>query len=131
MRVIIAGSRDGFTEDSVHAFLTLIAVPFFDDFVNSRGITEVVCGMARGVDLFGKSWAENHDIPVKKFPADWDNLGKAAGPIRNQQMAEYADALVAFRINNSRGTSDMIERAETMGLHILSLNKMVTHGKGF
>jgi hypothetical protein len=71
-------------------------------------ITEVVCGKARGVDTLGERWAHEHGIPVKEFPADWDTHGKAAGPIRNKQMAEYADALVALRLNKSAGTTHMI-----------------------
>lgn len=73
-------------------------------------ITEEVCGTARGADTLGKQWAEAHQIPVKEFPADWNQYGKAAGPIRNKQMMEYADAAIVFIWDNSRGSANMIKQ---------------------
>jgi hypothetical protein len=72
-------------------------------------VAEVVSGTARGVDQLGEAWARERDMPVKRFPADWDTHGRAAGPIRNEAMAEYADALVAIHVDESRGTADMID----------------------
>ena len=70
---------------------------------------EVICGMARGADTWGRKWAEHHEIPIKEFPADWEKCGKAAGPIRNKQMADYADAAIVFIWDGSRGSKNMIE----------------------
>ena len=78
-------------------------------------ITEVVCGGARGADEWGKQWAGNLDIPIKMFLADWDKYGKAAGPIRNQQMGDYADALIVFIYNNSRGSQNMLDYMIKLG----------------
>lgn len=66
-------------------------------------ITEVVSGVAHGVDKLGERWAQAHKIPVKQFPAQWNKYGNAAGPIRNREMAEYADALIAVWDGQSRG----------------------------
>ncbi len=71
-------------------------------------VTEVVCGLANGADTFGKKWAYENKIPVKEFPADWDKYGKRAGPIRNREMAEYADALIVFIWDGSRGSANML-----------------------
>lgn len=102
MKVIIAGSRDlGF--DSVIRAMYLC--PFAED------ITEVVCGGARGVDKAGKDWAEIVGIPVKMFPADWNKFGRGAGHIRNEEMAVYADALIAVWDGKSPGTANMIKNA--------------------
>ena len=86
MKVIIAGSRTitdhMFAEDAMGAF------------IKEHGkITEIVSGGARGADQLGEELAHFYMIPLKRFPADWDAHGKAAGPIRNRQMAEYADGL--------------------------------------
>lgn len=106
MKTIIAGSREGPT--------------YTDIVVATYGlewkITEVVCGMAPGADLLGKLWAEKHGIPVKCFPADWSRYGKRAGPIRNVQMAEYADALIAIWDGKSNGTAHMIREARSRGM---------------
>lgn len=72
-------------------------------------ITEVVSGCASGADNLGMLYATDNNIPIAKFPADWDKHGRAAGPIRNRQMAKYADALIAVWDGNSRGTKNMID----------------------
>ena len=76
MKTIIAGSRE-ITDYGV----------VIDAVLNSGfEISEVVCGMSRGVDLLGLKWAQLYGVPVKKFPADWKNLGLKAGPVRNEKM---------------------------------------------
>ena len=58
----------------------------------------------------GRRWAIENGIPIKEFPANWQEFGRAAGPIRNGEMADYADALIAIWDGRSRGTADMISR---------------------
>src|SRR3990167_7214769 len=113
MRLIIAGSRD-------------IPPDYVFDYLEhqthfNRVVTEVICGLAKGPDLAGKHWAEVQNkrgfhIFVKEFPADWDKYKKAAGYIRNIEMAKYADELIAFWDGKSRGTRHMIQM-------MLDLNK--------
>lgn len=107
MKVIIAGSRD-ITDADIGA---IVAASGFE-------ITEVVSGMQRGVDALGEAWAKARGLPVKQFQADWDYFGLSAGPIRNQRMAEYADALIAIPGPKSRGTWDMVRQAERRGLKV-------------
>lgn len=76
-------------------------------------VTELVCGMAKGIDTSGKLWADNEGIPVKPFPY-LSGLGKAGGPARNRQMAAYADALIAFWDGKSRGTLNMIREMQAV-----------------
>lgn len=113
MKVIIAGSRDVFD----YELLSHLMVNF--EVTSKCKVTEVVCGCAKGVDEMGKEWAKEHDIPVKLFPANWNKHGKTAGPRRNIEMGNYADALVAIRKNMSRGTTHMIKYMESLGKHIL------------
>lgn len=103
MKVIIAGPRD-LTRVGVVAAAILSLPPDWK-------ITEVVSGGAPGVDTMGEEWATANGIPFKRFSADWDKHGKAAGPIRNAEMADYADALLAVRAGDSPGTRDMIAQA--------------------
>lgn len=108
MRTIIAGSRNGVTLKHV------------EDAVAAAGweITTAISGTARGADQMGESYAEAHGIPVEKFPADWDSYGKRAGYIRNSQMAENAEALIAIWDGQSRGTMHMINIASQKGLKV-------------
>lgn len=108
MKVIIAGSRSisslGTVEDAVRR--------------SGFSITEVVSGAARGVDRLGEQWAEREGIAVKRFPADWEAYGKSAGFIRNRQMGDYADALIAIWDGKSKGTKGMIDYAMKRGLRV-------------
>lgn len=100
MKVIIAGSRD---IDDICEVEEAIRLSGFK-------IDEVVSGRAKGVDTLGEVWAKANDVPVALFPANW-SLGKSAGIIRNIDMADYADALIAVT-NGSRGTAHMIKIAK-------------------
>lgn len=78
-------------------------------------ITEVVSGGAYGVDSAGERWAKDNGKPCQVFYAQWNKHRKAAGVMRNTVMSEYADALIAIRGNNSRGTTDMINKMKRLG----------------
>ena len=99
MKVIIAGGRD-FT----NFFVVCNSLINFQ-----KQITEIISGDATGADSLGIQWAQLRDIPVKHFPAHWDIYGNNAGYIRNAEMGEYADALIAFWNGKSRGTKHMIQ----------------------
>lgn len=114
MKVIIAGSRR-LNTDMEPTWLVA------DAFYRSGWIDvtkEVVSGGARGIDIAGEIVAESYLIPWKRFPADWDKYGKAAGPIRNAQMADYADALLLIWDGRSRGSANMLALARKRGLRI-------------
>lgn len=114
MRVIIAGGRNITDPQSV---IDAVVASGFE-------VTEVVSGGAPGVDANGEAWARARGLPVRVFPADWDAHGNAAGPIRNRQMADYAEALIAIHDGESRGTADMIRSAETAGLKVFVFGVM-------
>jgi hypothetical protein len=79
---------------------------------------EVVSGGARGADSLGERWAKENHVPCIVFPAEWNVYGKRAGPIRNEQMGEYADSLLAFWDGKSRGTGHMINYSKNNGLNV-------------
>jgi len=108
MKVIIAGSRSITSFDAV---LNAIQWAQMD-------ITEVVSGGAKGVDALGERWAKLNEVPIKRFLPDWKQFGKSAGPRRNEQMAQYADGLIAVWDGKSRGTEHMIETARRVGLEV-------------
>jgi hypothetical protein len=108
-RIIIAGGRD-FKDTEEHKQWLLIKLL-------ELKVTEVVCGMARGADLFGKKVAEENNIIVKKFPADWKKYGNSAGYKRNVQMAEYADICILFP--GGKGTKHMKDIAIEKGLEVI------------
>lgn len=81
-------------------------------------ISEVVSGCARGVDKLGERYATEHNIPIHHMPAQWGKLGKKAGVIRNQEMAQYAEQLIAVWDGQSKGTANMIDEAKSRHLKV-------------
>lgn len=78
----------------------------------------IVSGHASGADSLGEKFATDHNLQCESHPADWDKHGKAAGPIRNAEMAEVADALIAFWDGQSKGTKSIIDLAKRKGLKV-------------
>lgn len=72
-------------------------------------IDRIVSGCAAGPDSDAIEWAEMNEVPVDRFPADWDSYGKSAGFIRNAEMATIGDILLAFWDGKSKGTKHMID----------------------
>ena len=81
-------------------------------------ITEVVEGGLKGVDTLVRKWAEENQLPIKEFKAKWIKYGKSADPIRNRDMAEYADALISVWDSKSRGTKNITEIANKLKLKV-------------
>lgn len=97
-RVIVAGSR------SISNYNTVKQA------VSGSGIliSTIVSGAAQGVDTLGERYAEENNIPIERYKADWQKHGKSAGYIRNAVMADNADALVCVWDGESKGTRHMI-----------------------
>jgi len=102
LKTIIAGSR------SIGSYAWIAEKVDNVDFT----ISVVFCGLAYGVDLLGERYAKLRGIPVEYFPADWDKYGRKAGYLRNIEMADKADALIAFWDGKSKGTRGMINLAK-------------------
>lgn len=112
-KVIIAGSRD------IEWYNIERLMENAQANLGFSHISEVVSGCAPGIDTLGIKWAEERNIPVKRFPADWERYGRVAGPMRNRQMAEYVGQsgyLVCVWDGKSRGTRNMIEEAKRVGI---------------
>jgi len=112
MRVIIAGGRDfndytKLKEYCNHSFQNI-----------DKSNIEIISGTCSGADLLGEQYASDLNLKIKKFPANWDKFGKGAGFKRNTEMAEYADALIAFWDGESKGTMHMINLAYKNGIQV-------------
>lgn len=69
---------------------------------------EIVSGGARGADHFAEVYANEYNLSIKVFKADWDRYGKKAGFKRNKLIEEYSDMCIAFWDGKSRGTAHTI-----------------------
>ena len=112
-RVIIAGTRTF----SDYSLLAEYADKKLAE-VSKKDSIEIVSGGASGADALGERYAKERGYYIRRFDAEWKRYGRAAGPRRNKQMAEYADALLAYWDGKSRGTKNMIEEAKKRGLKV-------------
>lgn len=75
----------------------------------------IVSGTANGADRLGEVYAYSKGFGVHRMPADWNQHGRMAGIIRNEEMAEFCDAAIIFWNGTSSGTKNMIENMEKIG----------------
>jgi hypothetical protein len=110
LRLLVCGGRD--YTDRTRVFKAL-------DTVNARrGISLLIHGGAPGADSLAGEWAKLRKVEVKVYPADWDTHGKAAGPLRNQQMIDDGKPDAVVSLPGGVGTADMTQRAEAAGLKV-------------
>jgi len=76
---------------------------------NHMGDAMILSGGAIGADRMGESYAHKRELECIRIPAPWDELGKSAGYVRNDFMAQHADACIVFWDGKSRGTKHMID----------------------
>jgi YspA, cpYpsA-related SLOG family len=104
MNVLICGSR--YWNNAELMLERLNSIPIGSTLIH---------GGCRGADLLGSEIGRELGFHVVCFPANWNELGKAAGPIRNQMMINEGkpDLILAFhnQADSSRGTKDMLMRA--------------------
>ena len=104
-KIIIAGSR------TFHNYAMLSSV--MDELLAENAApVEIVCGEAKGADLLGRRYATERKYEIRSFPAKWNIYGRGAGMIRNQQMINYGNELVAFWYGHSVGTRNIIQLAK-------------------
>ncbi len=150
MKIIICGSQT-FTDRAYlnEACLDIIAREQYNRVIPNNQL-EFVSGHApKGADYYGEKFAIHHKFQPKLFPADWNNLepevpenwgnspvlfykpdyyggyNALAGMLRNQRMVNYmerGDIVIAFRVGDSKGTSDMIRRSKKAGLKVYQID---------
>lgn len=107
MKLVVAGTRPKFVglhEPEYRSFVRKVLT----DIHNSTPITTILSGCATGPDTYGEEWANDNDIHVEYYPANWEEFGKKAGFIRNADMALACDEGVLFWNKDSKGTSNML-----------------------
>lgn len=113
MRILICGDRNWADRLSIRRYLDTLDLD-----------TIIIAGGARGADTIAEEEAEVIGLTVHVFPAEWDKYGRAAGPIRNQQMLDEGlpDLVVYFHPNlsASRGTADMCRRARKRNIPVVN-----------
>lgn len=77
----------------------------------------VIVGDAPGGDRWTVIWCEKRGVEFTRVTADWDKLGKRAGPERNQRMVDMRpDA--GLRFPGGDGTRDCAHRCSVANIPI-------------
>ncbi len=106
--ILVCGSRNWTNTDRIEHVLKRLWV--YPDLT-------LLHGDAPGVDRIAAGIGRSYGWRVRAFPAEWEQHGKAAGPIRNRQMLdENPDLVIAFPLGESRGTMDTVREAERRGI---------------
>lgn len=112
MKVIVCGGREYADRERVFAVL--------DSTHAARPITVLMHGNARGADGLADEWAAGK-VQTATFTPLWEEHGRAAGPMRNQEMLDAGpDLVIAFP--GGRGTADMVRRARAVGVEVREIN---------
>lgn len=108
MKVLVSGSREFNNEKLLYTELQKLSPEL------------IIQGGARGADALAEMFAVQFGIPCIEMRANWTFFHKAAGPIRNGWMLKYCnpDILLAFPLEGSVGTVNMISQAEKAGLEV-------------
>lgn len=101
MKVAVIGSRN-LTVNNLEKYLP-------------QGTTEIVSGGARGIDSCAKNYALANGIPLKEFLPNYDEFGRSAPLLRNLEIIDYADIVLAFWDGKSRGTKFVIDKCRAKG----------------
>lgn len=115
-RIIVCGCRN--FSDKEKCFDSL------EEILSSYKEYEIVSGGAKGADSFGEEYAAAHDVKVTVFKPEWKKYGKAAGPIRNKEMLDYASednpVVIAFwdgKKQRDKGYDLKSQESRGTGLH--------------
>lgn len=116
MRILITGSRTWSNEAVIE---NEIATVMYENKVGASCYVTLVVGGARGADQIAQKYGEEAGMHIELHAADWDRYGKAAGPIRNQEMVDSgADICLAFIAPGSKGARDCADRAKKAGIEV-------------
>lgn len=114
---IVCGSRSGDQEGLIWQWL--------DEYSKKIRIGLLIQGGAEGVDRIAREWADYRVLPYMNVPADWDSLGRPAGPIRNEQMAKFANRLlpaVCIAFPGGPGTESMVRIAQQHNINVIRVS---------
>ena len=103
MKIAIIGSRSIFSAD-------------IERYASSAD--EIISGGAAGVDTLAAEYAKEHGLKLTVFLPNYERYGRAAPIIRNREIVDYAEAVIAFWNGKSRGTLSTIKYAQKKGVPI-------------
>ena len=84
MRLLVAGGRDKYISNKGYQALNRL--------YEEHSFTELVNGMASGIDKCARNWAITHNIPIKEFPAKWDRIDRLNAVVKVNKYGKKYNA---------------------------------------
>lgn len=114
MKILVCGGRN--FDDYVLLSETL------NDLHKSRPFHTIIHGAARGADSLAAQWAKENKVFAQDFPANWNQFGHRAGPIRNKEMLKVGKPDIVIAFPGGRGTSHMKNIARQAGVEVIEVD---------
>ena len=121
MKIAVIGSRDFEDYDMMKKEVI--------DFIIKENLDKtnviIVSGGARGADSLAERLSKEMNWDLFVFRAKWRQNGiydNSAGYKRNKTIIDNSDAVIAFRIKNSKGTTHSIELAKNKGIKVRTID---------
>ena len=118
MRVLVCGGRDF---DNWALMAGVLRICYGDKKGKPRKGDVMITGDACGADWLARAYAKDTNRKYEGYPADWKKYGKAAGPIRNQQMLDEGKPDIVVAFPGGVGTADMVRRARKAGVEVIEV----------
>ena len=83
-----------------------------------ENVTEIISGGAIGIDTLAEEVADKRKISKSIIRPEYDKYGKKAPLIRNKEIVERAELVIAFWDGKSRGTKFTIDYAKKLNKKI-------------
>lgn len=123
LRLLVTGSRDWTDRDAINDALWDWLIENGFTAKTSKGLPKpilVVGACKTGADLIAEELWRSWGYPVERHPADWDRLGRSAGPERNKEMVRSGAAgCLAFPKGLSYGTRGCMKLADVAGIPVI------------
>lgn len=129
MRVLICGGRDYADRDAVFRELDALTGDVSDEHpLGTISLTIIHGDCPTGADRWADEWAIVNWSDFDRFPADWKQHGRAAGPIRNTRMIAEGKPDLVLAFPGGRGTADLVRKAEATGIPVRRVPTPETEG---
>lgn len=122
LRIFVTGSRNWTDRNRLYTAIEAVckARGHWNPLNDTAKDVTIVHGAAKGADTLADDWAKTFLAEREPYPADWEQYGKAAGPMRNTLMAKsHPDVCLAFLQPGSVGTVHAIKQAKKYDVEVI------------
>lgn len=118
LRILICGGRNYDDRTYFYHFMDRVIEKIRGTGESQKRDVVIIHGAARGADSLADDYGRERGLRVIRYPADWENHGRSAGPIRNKLMLTGGDPHVIVAFKGGRGTADMIRQGKKAGVPV-------------